>query len=254
MRTVVSSAWNACTGRERCSAGNCVYDDPPRRCLVAEKAVAAGTFAILCENGAHGCGRRLASAAALARHETTCAHRRVPCPAAGCAEDTVRLAGLLAHLEGAHRAERRVNAGAVDGSGRYSEAASYVLPERPRSGAGWRLRISRFAGSSFVLHMRVDAALNYNLWVQLLGSGVEAGRYRSSIRVARNRRVHETSGGKVHPIDTPAREVMEGKDCFQVTRRQAEQCMEQGPLGSSSPGALNVTFAIKKLAVQDVVT
>ena len=223
-RTVIlTPPFTYCVGLRRCPVGRCDYDNPPRRCRVAEQLFVADDYVAPCRNADAGCAARI-QRRLLPRHEAGCALRRVPCPDGRC-DRPVRMAALLGHLRSAHGVGPHSYVSATGGGG--GDEAACCFPLRPGHAIKhWAMLLANRHGADFVLQLKVDAAGKYKAWVHLLGAEPEEFGYRAAIRVARGGRTHAVTDCSVYPVDRSVEEVMAAADCFELSEKQAEQCLE----------------------------
>ena len=232
-------------GNERCPTGRCIFDDPPRRCLVAEKVVAGSEFEILCKNSVNGCGERL-TLVPLERHEEDCSFRMVPCPGGMCAE-RIKLVDLPRHLKTVHCVVQKPAITAAKRLGLATAGNGYFIRQDFSAKQG-SVSLMEHAGAPFALQLQSDAAGSYHLWVRTLASKEHADRYRATIRVSHNGSSHVKSV-PVYPIDMTNQAVIEHRDCFQLSRKQVEQCVKETDarlMPAGCLGTLTVYFFVEK--------
>ena len=183
-------------------------------------------------------------------HESDCNFRAVPCPDLNCNE-SVPLDSLTDHIKDTHSMTRD---DPMAEGGFYG--VRYLIRE-DGSGKVWTLEMHEFDGKTFFLQFDADSRSgNYKAWVRLLGGKEEAEKLRAEIQIEANGLRHEGKGLKVYPVDLSNADVMEDEECFELSRNQIRQCMEdpvlngEDDLGGKLPGfagIIQLQYRVKKI-------
>ena len=150
----------------------------------------------------------------VTNHEDVCPYRPVSCPYLKC-EELVSAVDVVEHLKSTHPSI--VWLGEIQ-KGFMSRQNWYLNLDSFRGRNAWVPTVCERNGLSFVMILSRESNGVWCSWIYILSHRYDSTKYSYKARIQNMKRASGYNYyGRIHPIDTSYRDIIETKDCFTIS-------------------------------------
>lgn len=154
----------------------------------------------------------------IEKHEPECEFRIVECPVNKC-KASLSQNEVISHVNTIHNGKEVIigNDGGIN--------TVWVLVSQSSKSISVPCR-GKFDNSDFFFGFQEDIDGSFSAWIQVIGSETLAEKYKSCIMVQSPYFQIQSFNGKVFSIDCKNEDILIHKYCFNLSRKQVDQCLK----------------------------